>query len=86
MLICQYPAEKSSIQTALIPARRAPAHESVIRTLRARNIRIDEAMFLGGMDKEVFLKAFGADIFFDDQQKDCDSTRQHVAAGHVPRG
>ena len=82
----EYPAEKSPIRTALITARRAPAHERVIRTLRAWNIRIDEAMFLGGMDKGVFLKAFGADIFFDDQQKHCDSTRQHVATGHVPHG
>ena len=81
-----YPAEKSLIRTALITARGAPAHERVIRTLRAWNIRIDEAFFLGGKDKGQFLKAFGADIFFDDQQKHCDSARQHVATGHVPHG
>jgi 5'-nucleotidase len=82
----EYPADTSPIRTALITARGAPAHERVIRTLRAWNIRIDEAMFLGGKDKGVFLKAFGADIFFDDQQKHCDSARQHVATGHVPHG
>jgi len=81
-----YPADNSPIRTALITARGAPAHERVIRTLRAWNIRIDEAMFLGGKDKGVFLKAFGADIFFDDQRKHCDSARQHVATGHVPHG
>jgi 5'-nucleotidase len=81
-----YPAEQSPIRTALITARGAPAHERVIRTLRAWNIRIDEALFLGGMDKGAFLKAFGADIFFDDQQKHCESARQHVATGHVPHG
>ncbi len=81
-----YPAENSPIRTALITARGAPAHERVIRTLRAWNIRIDEAMFLGGMEKGAFLKAFGADIFFDDQRKHCDSARQHVATGHVPHG
>ena len=81
-----YPEDNSPIRTALITARRAPAHERVIRTLRAWNIRIDEALFLGGMDKGAFLKAFGADIFFDDQQKHCDSARQHVATGHVPHG
>jgi 5'-nucleotidase len=81
-----YPAEQSPIRTALITARAAPAHERVIRTLRAWNIRIDEALFLGGMDKGAFLKAFGADIFFDDQQKHCESARQHVATGHVPHG
>lgn len=82
----EYPADKSPIRTALITARAAPAHERVIRTLRAWNIRIDEALFLGGKDKGVFLKAFGADIFFDDQQTHCESARQHVATGHVPHG
>jgi len=81
-----YPADTSPIRTALITARGAPAHERVIRTLRAWNIRIDEALFLGGMDKGPFLKAFGADIFFDDQHKHCESARQHVATGHVPHG
>ena len=57
-------ADSSPIRTALITARAAPAHERVIRTLRAWNIRIDEALFLGGMDKGEFLNAFGADIFF----------------------
>lgn len=81
-----YPADTSPIRTALITARGAPAHERVIWTLRAWNIRIDEALFLGGKDKGEFLKAFGADIFFDDQQKHCESARQHVATGHVPHG
>jgi 5'-nucleotidase len=57
-----------------------------VRTLRAWNIRIDEALFLGGLDKGPFLKAFAADIFFDDQRVHVDSARQHVAAGHVPFG
>ncbi len=81
-----YPADTAPIRTALITARAAPAHERVIRTLRAWNIRIDEALFLGGKDKGEFLKAFGADIFFDDQKKHCESARQHVATGHVPHG
>ncbi len=82
----EYPSENSPIRTALITARAAPAHERVIRTLRAWNIRIDESLFLGGMDKGAFLKAFGADIFFDDQTSYCVSAREHVATGHVPHG
>jgi len=78
--------ENSPIRTALVTARSAPAHERVIRTLRAWGIRIDEAIFLGGMQKGPFLKSFGADIFFDDQQGHCDSAREHVATGHVPHG
>jgi len=80
------PAGASPLRTALITARAAPAHERVIRTLRAWKVRIDEAFFLGGLDKGEFLRAFGADIFFDDQQSHCDSAREHVPTGHVPHG
>lgn len=82
----EYPADACPIRTALVTARSAPAHERVIRTLRSWEIRIDEALFLGGLSKGEFLHAFGADIFFDDQQGHCESTRQHVATGHVPHG
>ena len=81
-----FPLAESPIRTALITARAAPAHERVIRTLRAWDIRIDESFFLGGMDKGEFLKTFDADIFFDDQTGHCDSARKHVPTGHVPNG
>jgi len=82
----EFPGEESPIRTALFTARAAPAHERVIRTLRAWKIRIDEAVFLGGLDKGAFLRTFGADIFFDDQQGHCESARRHVPTGHVPHG
>ena len=81
-----FPEDRSPIRTALVTARSAPAHERVIRTLRAWNIRIDEALFLGGLDKGEFLRAFGADIFFDDQARHVASAAMHVSAGHVPHG
>jgi 5'-nucleotidase len=82
----RYPPERSPIRTALFTARGAPAHERVIRTLRAWDIRIDEALFLGGRDKGEFLRAFRADIFFDDQQRHVQSAHRHVPTGHVPHG
>lgn len=81
-----YPPDQAPIRTALVTARSAPAHERVIRTLRAWNIRIDEALFLGGLPKGEFLRSFGADIFFDDQKGHIESASQHVATGHVPHG
>jgi len=81
-----YPIENNPIRTALVTARSAPAHKRVILTLREWGIRIDEALFLGGKPKGPFLAAFGADIFFDDQQVHCDSANEHVATGHVPHG
>jgi len=82
----EFPPGESPIRTAIMTARSAPAHERVIRTLRAWDIRIDEAVFLGGLPKGEFLRTFGADIFFDDQQGHCDSAREHVPTGHVPNG
>ena len=81
-----YPIEGNPIRTALVTARSAPAHKRVVLTLREWGIRIDEALFLGGRSKGEFLKIFGADIFFDDQQVNIDSAREHVPAAHVPSG
>jgi 5'-nucleotidase len=81
--------EKNSavkIRTALVTARSAPAHERAVRTLLEWNIAVDEAMFLGGLDKGSFLKAFAPDFYFDDQRGHIESARLHVAAGHVPFG
>jgi 5'-nucleotidase len=80
------PPGQAPIRTALVTARSAPAHERVVRTLRAWDIRIDEALFLGGLEKGRFLKAFGADIFFDDQRGHVESAHPHVTACHVPFG
>ncbi|EDX89113.1 5'-nucleotidase [Alcanivorax sp. VBW004] len=81
-----FPVEECPIRTALVTARGAPAHERVVRTLRDWDIRLDESLFLGGLSKGEFLRAFGADVFFDDQQGHCESAAEHVAAGHVPHG
>ena len=81
-----FPIENNPIRTALVTARSAPAHKRVVLTLREWGIRIDEALFLGGRSKGEFLKAFGADIFFDDQQIHIDSAKDHVASAHVPNG
>ncbi len=78
--------EDSPVRTALVTARSAPAHERVVRTLRSWDIRIDEALFLGGLPKAEFLRSFGADIFFDDQTSHCELASEHVATGHVPHG
>lgn len=82
----KFPADNCPIRTALVTARSAPAHERVIRTLRAWNIRIDEALFLGGLNKGEFLRSFGADFYFDDQQGHCHNASAHVATGHVLHG
>lgn len=79
-----FPDDNCPIRTALVTARQAPAHERVIRTLREWEIRIDEALFLGGLSKGEFLQAFHADIFFDDQISHCTSAQKYVTTAHVP--
>lgn len=80
----EFPLEKAPIRTALVTARSAPAHERVIRTLRAWNVRIDEAFFLGGITKRDVLKAFGAHIFFDDQIAHTTPASEVVPSARVP--
>ena len=77
-------ADDCPIRTALVTARCAPAHERVIRTLRSWNVRVDEAFFLGGLPKKDVLKAFGAQIFFDDQLVHTMNAAQAVPAARVP--
>ncbi|MCI5593395.1 MAG: 5'-nucleotidase, partial [Clostridiales bacterium] len=68
----------------LVTARCAPAHERVIRTLRAWGVRVDEAFFLGGIEKSRVLASFGADIFFDDQQLHIAPASKYVPSARVP--
>lgn len=74
------------VRTALVTARSAPAHERAIRTLMDWNIDVDQAMFLGGLDKGEFLLEFEPDFFFDDQTGHIESAARHVPAGHVASG
>ncbi len=74
------------IRTALVTARSAPAHERAIRTLLEWGIAVDEAMFLGGLEKGPFLREFEPDFFFDDQTGHVNSAARHVPAGHVSSG
>lgn len=74
------------IRTALVTARSAPAHERAIRTLMEWKIDVDEAMFLGGLEKDEFLREFEPDFFFDDQTGHVTRAARHVPAGHVAAG
>ncbi|MGN0998686.1 MAG: 5'-nucleotidase [Faecousia sp.] len=80
----QFGTDHMPIRTALVTSRNAPAHERVIRTLRAWGVRIDEVFFMGGISKSDVLKAFGAHIFFDDQAVHTDPASKLVPAARVP--
>lgn len=82
----EFDPESCPIRTALVTARSAPAHERVVRTLRSWGIRLNESLFLGGMQKAEFLRAYQADVFFDDQAEHCRLASDVVPTGHVPHG
>lgn len=76
--------ELSPLRIAIVTARNAPSHMRVIKTLREWGVYVDEAYFLGGLSKDKILKAFGAHIFFDDQEIHLNETAKYVPSGKVP--
>ena len=74
------------LRTALVTARSAPAHERAIRTLMDWGVSVDEAMFLGGLEKGPFLAEFEPDFFFDDQAGHCESAARVGPTGQVISG
>lgn len=83
----EFPAGKSPLRLALVTARGAKAAARVVRTLRSWGMFVDDTVFADGMPKGPLLKAFGADIFFDDTAKNVASACAHdIPGGHVPFG
>lgn len=76
--------ELSPLRIAIVTARSAPAHTRVIHTLRQWGVYVDEAYFLGGLSKDAVLQAFGAHIFFDDQEVHTLPASRVVPTGKVP--
>jgi len=74
------------IRIAVCTARNAPAHKRVVTTLREWNIRVDEAFFLGGMNKGQVLEVYRPHIFFDDQVKNIQSISDKFPSVHIPYG
>lgn len=82
-----FPTGECPLKLALVTARGIQSHERVFTTLRDWGLTLDEVMFCGGTAKGPILKAFGADIFFDDTQSNLNSALDYdIASGHVPFG
>ncbi len=80
----KFPMERSPIRTALVTARNFSTHERVLGTLEGWGVRVDEAFFQGGVQKKEVVKAFGADIFFDDQDTHLEYTSKETPSAKVP--
>ena len=80
----KFPMESSPIRTALVTARSFSTHERVLGTLEGWGVRVDEAFFQGGVQKYEVIKAFGADIFFDDQDAHLEYASKDTPSAKVP--
>jgi 5'-nucleotidase len=80
----RFELESSPIRTALVTARNFSTYERVLSTLDVWGVRIDEAFFQGGVKKHEIIEAFGADIFFDDQDVHLIDTSKNTLSAKVP--
>ncbi|MDQ7043742.1 MAG: 5'-nucleotidase [Sulfurimonas sp.] len=75
--------EFSPVRIAIVTARNSPSDIRVIKTLRHWGVYVDEAFFLGGLEKSKILKSFRAHIFFDDQDVHLKNASLVVPSGKV---
>lgn len=77
----------SRLRVSIVTARNAPAHKRVINSLRSWGIEtVNEAFFLGGIEKRKVLEILQPHIFFDDQVTHLERTAESIASVHIPFG
>lgn len=74
------------IRISIVTARNAPSHERVIYTMRSWGITVNEAFFLGGVEKAKVLEVLDPHMFFDDQKTHLEPTATLLPSVHVPFG
>ncbi|MER6445916.1 5'-nucleotidase [Streptomyces venezuelae] len=79
-------AYRPRLRVSLVTARDAPAHERALLSLKAWGLRVNDAFFLGGVDKSAVMRALDPHIFFDDQVSHLNGTAQGTPSVHVPFG
>lgn len=80
------PEYNRRLHVAIVTARNAPSHERVVKTLQSWGVQVNDAFFLGGIEKAAVLKVLRPHIFFDDQQKHLVPAADTVPSVHVPFG
>ncbi|WP_137938294.1 5'-nucleotidase [Chitinivorax sp. B] len=74
------------LRVSIVTARNAPSHERVINTMRSWDIFVNEAFFLGGVEKKRILEVMQPHIFFDDQRLHLEPTSTVLPSVHIPFG
>jgi hypothetical protein len=74
------------VRVAVVTARSAPAHERPINSIHQWGLRVNDAFFLGGIDKGPVLRVLQPHIFFDDQRRHVDTASRSTPSVHIPFG
>ncbi|WP_240529876.1 5'-nucleotidase [Streptomyces mangrovisoli] len=77
---------KIRVHVSLVTARNAPAHERAVRSLKGWGVTVNDAFFLGGIDKSTIMGVLKPHIFFDDQVSHLTGTSRSTPSVHVPFG
>jgi 5'-nucleotidase len=80
------PHYKIRVHVSLVTARNAPAHERAVRSLKGWGVTVNDAFFLGGIDKSAIMGVLRPHIFFDDQVSHLAGTSRSTPSVHVPFG
>jgi len=80
------PEYERKLRISIVTARSAPSHERVINTMRTWDINVDEAFFLGGIEKKRVLEVLDPHIFFDDQKLHLEAAASVLPSVHIPFG
>ncbi|GAA3071861.1 hypothetical protein GCM10020254_14620 [Streptomyces goshikiensis] len=78
------PAYQPRLRVSLVTARDAPTHERAIRSLKDWGLRVNDAFFLGGIEKTAVMRTLDPHIFFDDQVSHLNGTAHGTPSVHVP--
>lgn len=77
---------RRKLRVAIVTARDAPAHERVITTMRDWGVNVNEAFFLGGIEKRRVLDVIRPHLFFDDQRHHLTPAAAGLPCVHIPFG
>ncbi|MFD6276807.1 5'-nucleotidase [Streptomyces sp. NPDC060209] len=80
------PDYRIRLHVSIVTARNAPAHERPVTSLKEWGVTVNDAFFLGGIDKGEIMKVLKPHIFFDDQESHLKSTSRTTPSVHVPFG
>ncbi|WP_425246869.1 5'-nucleotidase [Streptomyces sp. NEAU-NA10] len=74
------------VHVSIVTARNAPAHERAVLSLNNWGVTVNDAFFLGGVDKSSIMDVLKPHIFFDDQESHLEGTSRTTPSVHIPFG